>query len=73
MVGRLSGQSIAMLDWSAMTHDTNGTAFCGSYADSWLSAGSYFIEVIVIHCNGFGLTALDAILSDVNHTEEDLE
>lgn len=73
MVGRLSGQSIAMLDWSEMTHDTNGTAFCGSYADSWLSAGTYFIEVIVIHCNGFGLTALDAILSDANHTEEDLE
>jgi hypothetical protein len=76
LVGRLSGQTIAMLNWrKADSAVTNGTSYCGSYAGSWLFPGIYFLEVIIIHCKGFGVTALDRILANPNenHTEEEIQ
>ena len=59
LVGRLSGPMLAMLEWSELlSHDNSKTTvYCGSYKNSWLLPGVYFLEVIIIHCNGFGVTA----------------
>lgn len=82
LVGRLSGESIAMLRWtesippsnSISDNNTadNATTYCGSYANSWLSPGIYFLEVIIIHCRDFGIQALNKIRS-TNHTENDIQ
>ncbi len=60
LLGRLSGSSIAMLEWVQNHPDNNqafdgGTVFCGSYANAWLMGGIYFLEILIIHCNGFGV------------------
>jgi hypothetical protein len=78
LVGRLSsGKAIAILEWRMARNPTldiqNGTVYCGSYKNSWLDPGIYFIEVIILHCNGFGMKALDVIMSNPEHTAEDLQ
>jgi hypothetical protein len=77
LVGRLSGQSIAMLQWTESTPPANSsttgnsTMYCGSYTNSWLSSGLYFLELIIIHCHDFGMQALNKIRS-TNYTENDI-
>lgn len=67
LVGRLYGKSITMLDWKKV-HSIDGyTAYCGSYEHSWLDSGTYFLEILIIHCNGFGPTSLDKIRSNPKH------
>ena len=64
LVGRLSGKSIALLQWNVVEPSNDSTtSHCGSYNDAWLEGGLYFLEVIILHCNGFGLTKLDGIQS----------
>jgi hypothetical protein len=76
LVGRLSGEAIAILEWRVAHNPTleiqTGTVYCGSYEKYWLDPGIYFIEVIIIHCHGFGIQALDTIMSNPDHTVEDL-
>ncbi|KAL3926659.1 MAG: hypothetical protein SGBAC_013386 [Bacillariaceae sp.] len=57
-LGRLSGPSLAMLDWSREKDQMNGEwLHCGSYEDQWLSAGTYFVEVIILFCKDFGINS----------------
>lgn len=83
LVGRLSGKTVAMLKWSQSNFQTvfhkgvnitdSSTTYCGSYADEWLTVGTYFLEIIIINCNGFGVTTLDRILSNPNHTMTEIQ
>jgi hypothetical protein len=60
LVGQLSGKSIATLEWYQVPLvDYPITEYCGSYKHSWLDPRIYFLEIIIIHCNGFRTTALD--------------
>ena len=71
LVGRISGQSVAMLQWSqAALIESESTEYCGSYANSWIEPGIYFLEIIIIHCNGFGITALERIQSQRLHPDQ---
>eukprot|EP00804_Cyclotella_cryptica_P013958 CCRYP_002472-RA/>CCRYP_002472-RA protein AED:0.02 eAED:0.02 QI:20/1/1/1/1/1/2/566/489 len=68
LIGRLYGSSIAMLEWSQVAPSGSPfTEHCGSYANRWLDPGSYFLEILIIHCNGFGTTALAKSRSDPTH------
>jgi hypothetical protein len=63
-LGRLSGTSIAMLKWAQKqsNHEQevgDGTVFCGSYTNAWLTGGIYFLEILIIHCNGLGVIQKD--------------
>jgi hypothetical protein len=79
LVGRLSGESIAMLQWTesiptaSNNSNTTGntTMYCGSYTNSWLSPGIYFLELIIIHCRDFGMQTLNKIRS-TNYTKNDI-
>lgn len=65
LIGRLHGKSIAMLEWSlASSTDSPFIEYCGSYANAWLDPGTYFLEILIIHCNGFGTTALETIKTE---------
>lgn len=60
--GRLSGPSLAILEWKKRkppTSATEGTetVLCGSYGHNWLDAGEYFVEIIIMYCNDFGVNA----------------
>ena len=68
-MGRLPGPMLAVLDWNQEVtapsspqnnnhQSTTEITYCGSYNNSWLHPGSYLIEVIIVHCNDFGVTAL---------------
>ena len=60
LVGRLSGKSVAMLEWSTVKQlNSSDTVHCGSYSNAWIDRGIYFVELMIIHCNGFGVMALD--------------
>lgn len=52
---------LAILDWY-QTHPSqkndNSTTFCGSYNNSWLLPGAYLAEILIIHCDDFGVPAL---------------
>ena len=64
LVGRLSGKTVAMLEWSMVKQfNSSDTVHCGSYSNAWIDRGIYFVELLIIHCNGFGVMALD---DDVN-------
>eukprot|EP00804_Cyclotella_cryptica_P024575 CCRYP_020214-RA/>CCRYP_020214-RA protein AED:0.07 eAED:0.07 QI:10/1/1/1/1/1/3/306/548 len=68
LIGRLYGKSIVMLEWSQVAPaGSRFTEYCGSYANRWLDPGSYFLEILIIHCNGFGTTALAKSRSERNH------
>lgn len=54
LVGRLSGKSITILNW-----ENEADGYCGSY--TFLENGRYFLEVLIIHCNGFGVTKIKGI------------
>ena len=70
LVGRLSGKSVAMLEWSTVKQlNSSDTFHCGSYSNAWIDRGIYFVELMIIHCNGFGVMALD----DDVHWEDWLE
>eukprot|EP00804_Cyclotella_cryptica_P021995 CCRYP_000927-RA/>CCRYP_000927-RA protein AED:0.04 eAED:0.04 QI:155/1/1/1/1/1/3/380/537 len=74
LVGRLYGNSITMLEWSQVAPEGSPyTEYCGSYANAWLDPGTYFLEILIIHCNGFGTTALETIRADPNHQGTDVE
>ena len=64
LVGRLSGKTVVMLNWSLIQDDSLDTTYCGSYSDAWVDAGLYFVELIIMHCNNFGVLALQR--KDVN-------
>jgi hypothetical protein len=53
--------------------DTTFTEYCGSYKHSWLDPRIYFLEVIIIHYNGFGTTALDRLEMNPNVDEKKLK
>ena len=58
-IGRLAGQSIAMLDWKKQNDERFGLSMrCGSYHDRWLSSGTYFLDIIVLFCEDFGVNSL---------------
>eukprot|EP00980_Cylindrotheca_fusiformis_P022405 scaffold9278_cov170-Cylindrotheca_fusiformis.AAC.6 len=58
--GRLSGPSLAILEWQVQKEqEKEGVVHCGSYNEAWLPAGEYFVEVIVLYCNDFGVGALE--------------
>jgi len=38
--------------------DKSSIVHCGSYKKSWVLPGMYFLEVLIIHCNDFGVNAL---------------
>lgn len=62
LVGRLSGPLLTVLEWSqvlSQDKQDQSTVYCGSYKNSWLLPGVYFLEVLIIHCNGFGVTAFE--------------
>ncbi len=74
LVGRLYGKSITMLEWSQIAPAGSlFTEYCGSYANAWLDPGTYFLEILIIHCNGFGTTALEVIRADPNHQDTHVE
>mmetsp|Transcript_24146 Transcript_24146/g.59109 ORF Transcript_24146/g.59109 Transcript_24146/m.59109 type:complete len:529 (+) Transcript_24146:124-1710(+) len=62
LLGRLSGPALAILEWSERPSDddTTGTTtvLCGDYSNQWLDAGYYFVEIIVLYCEDFGVTSL---------------
>ena len=54
-IGRLSGKSLGMLEWTKQSTNTT-YIFCGSYKNLWLDVGSeYFLEIIITFCNDFGI------------------
>lgn len=58
-IGRLAGHSLAMLDWKGQNDDKFGASTrCGSYQDRWLSAGTYFLDLMVLFCEDFGANSL---------------
>ncbi|CAJ1951698.1 unnamed protein product [Cylindrotheca closterium] len=58
-LGRLSGQSLALLDWKNQNDERFGPfKRCGSYGGQWLSNGTYFLEVITLFCEDFGINSL---------------
>jgi hypothetical protein len=70
LVGLVSGKSIAMLEWSLVVSTTPYTEYCGSYLKSWMDPGSYFLEVLIIHCKRFGTTALEKLETNYNDDVE---
>lgn len=65
LLGRLSGPALAMLDWSEQKNEANtGTVFCGDYSNKWLDAGDYFVEILVIYCEDFGIGAIERVNSE---------
>ncbi|KAL3926917.1 MAG: hypothetical protein SGBAC_013288 [Bacillariaceae sp.] len=67
LLGRLSGPALALLDWSERpsTSDSDGgTLLCGDYSSQWLDAGYYFVEIIVLFCEDFGVTSLQQRAQD---------
>mmetsp|Transcript_17412 Transcript_17412/g.42676 ORF Transcript_17412/g.42676 Transcript_17412/m.42676 type:complete len:565 (+) Transcript_17412:74-1768(+) len=63
LLGRLSGPALAILDWKEMEAKagTAGTVVCGDYSNKWLDAGEYFVEIIVLYCEDFGVGAIQRI------------
>ncbi|CAJ1951932.1 unnamed protein product [Cylindrotheca closterium] len=64
LVGRLSGPALAILDWKEMQTTTDtppGTVLCGDYSNKWLDAGEYFLEIIVLLCEDYGVGAFGRI------------
>jgi len=49
---------LAVLEWNEEVSSRSTIVYCGSYKNSWLPPSEYFLEVIVIHCKDFGVTAL---------------
>lgn len=73
-VGRLSGESFAMLEWKQIVEASNhphflygneGTVHCGSYAKEWIVPGTYSLDIIVVFCNSYGITSPN-MTSDYN-------
>ena len=65
LVGRLYGKSMTMLEWTQIAPwGELYTEHCGSYANSWIDAGIYFLEVIIIHCKDFGPQQLERARKD---------
>jgi hypothetical protein len=59
LVGRLSGPGLAVLEWQLhQSQDDESIVYCGSYKNSWLLPGTYFVELTIIHCNDFGVGAM---------------
>jgi len=59
LLGRLSGPALALLEWTEEESENNGTFIhCGSYKEQWLEVGTYFLDIIVLFCNDFGIDAL---------------
>ena len=67
LVGRLYGTSVTMLEWHQRHSIEDSHEQCGSYENSWLDSGTYFVEILVIHCNGFGPTSLEKTQSNPDH------
>ncbi|CAJ1962048.1 unnamed protein product [Cylindrotheca closterium] len=63
LLGRLSGPALAILDWKELEIDgaVAGTMLCGSYSNKWLDAGEYFLEIIVLYCEDFGVGTIGRI------------
>ncbi|KAL3928239.1 MAG: hypothetical protein SGBAC_012738 [Bacillariaceae sp.] len=65
-LGRISGQSLALLEWNEEEEeevDNVGESYsefvhCGSYKNQWLEAGTYFLEIIILFCDDFGINAM---------------
>ena len=48
------------LEWSEVKQfSSSDNIHCGSYSNAWIDSGIYFVELMIIHCNGFGVMALD--------------
>lgn len=64
LLGRLSGPALAILEWKEVRlfpivdSDDIGTVLCGGYGHYWLDPGDYFVEIIILHCKDFGVSAL---------------
>mmetsp|Transcript_34305 Transcript_34305/g.83245 ORF Transcript_34305/g.83245 Transcript_34305/m.83245 type:complete len:472 (-) Transcript_34305:481-1896(-) len=62
LLGRLSGSALAMLDWQAQkTESDAGVVHCGDYSNKWLDAGDYFVEILILYCEDFGVGALERV------------
>lgn len=62
LLGRLSGPALAILDWNEQhTEERMGTVLCGDYSNKWLDPGDYFVEIIVLFCEDFGVGAIERI------------
>mmetsp|Transcript_17409 Transcript_17409/g.42659 ORF Transcript_17409/g.42659 Transcript_17409/m.42659 type:complete len:472 (+) Transcript_17409:394-1809(+) len=66
LLGRLSGPALAILDWKEMEakDTTAGTVLCGDYSKKWLDAGEYFVEIIVLYCEEFGVGAMERMSNE---------
>mmetsp|Transcript_34301 Transcript_34301/g.83231 ORF Transcript_34301/g.83231 Transcript_34301/m.83231 type:complete len:627 (-) Transcript_34301:279-2159(-) len=62
LLGRLSGPALAILDWNEQkTEEHTGTVLCGDYSNKWLDAAEYFVEIIVLYCEDFGVGAMERV------------
>ncbi|CAJ1943661.1 unnamed protein product [Cylindrotheca closterium] len=59
-LGRLSGPSLALLEWKEESTGESSSEFvhCGSYNKQWLEPGTYFLDIIILFCNDFGINAV---------------
>ena len=62
LIGRLSGPALAMLDWDSQNSESNaGTVHCGEYSNKWLDAEDFFVEILILYCEDFGVGALKRV------------
>jgi len=62
LIGRLSGPALAILDWKERHNEVGtGTVLCGDYSNKWLDAGDYFVEILVLYCEDFGVGVLERV------------
>lgn len=59
LLGRLSGPSLSLLEWTDENLHSSGNVLCGSYGDRWIDTGNYFIEIIALYCDDFGVSKLE--------------
>ncbi|CAJ1937850.1 unnamed protein product [Cylindrotheca closterium] len=71
--GRLSGPALAILDWTTeKNQNSTANVLCGSYNDSWLDAGDYYVEIVVLYCDDFGVKTMNKKKNITDWFHEDL-
>lgn len=60
LLDRLSGPVLAILDWQTQkTESGAGTVHYGGCSNKWLDARDFALEILILHCEDFGVAALE--------------
>ncbi|CAJ1965349.1 unnamed protein product [Cylindrotheca closterium] len=71
LIGRLSGPSLSILEWTNEATSDDSTTFCGKYRGV-IQGAMYFVEILTAYCEDFSVGALsgDSSSTSPRHTDE---